>query len=200
MTLGYTLGGLVVFRLVWGLVGTRHARFGELRAPGRRAVLRYLTAVAAAPARAPRRPQPGRRAGDRRHARAGRSCSAAAAGPTATGARRRLARGRARTAPPTLFMATGAGARRRRRPGQRGCTGENLRRAAMVDGPQAGARRPSAIRSSWRTVGVLMLAAVLGFWALQWQGAPSAAAPDADRLALDGRDRQGGDRDQDDGD
>ena len=27
VTLGYTLAGLVVFRLLWGLVGTRHARF-----------------------------------------------------------------------------------------------------------------------------------------------------------------------------
>ena len=29
VTLGYTLAGLVAFRLVWGLVGTRHARFAS---------------------------------------------------------------------------------------------------------------------------------------------------------------------------
>ena len=27
VTLGYTMAGLVVFRLLWGLVGTRYARF-----------------------------------------------------------------------------------------------------------------------------------------------------------------------------
>ena len=29
VTLGYTLAGLIVFRLLWGLVGTRHARFSD---------------------------------------------------------------------------------------------------------------------------------------------------------------------------
>ncbi len=29
VTLGYTMGGLVAFRIVWGLVGTRYARFGS---------------------------------------------------------------------------------------------------------------------------------------------------------------------------
>ncbi len=40
-TLGYSAAGLVAFRLLWGLVGTRHARFaGFVRGP--RAVLHYL--------------------------------------------------------------------------------------------------------------------------------------------------------------
>ena len=44
-TLGWTLAGLIVWRLVWGLVGTRHARFGDfVTGPG--AVLRYLKNVA----------------------------------------------------------------------------------------------------------------------------------------------------------
>jgi cytochrome b len=44
VTLGYTLGGLVVFRLVWGLVGTRYARFSSfVRGPA--AVLRYLKSL-----------------------------------------------------------------------------------------------------------------------------------------------------------
>jgi cytochrome b len=46
VTLGYTLGGLLVFRLVWGLVGTRYARFANfVRGPG--AVLRYLHSIKA---------------------------------------------------------------------------------------------------------------------------------------------------------
>jgi len=28
-TLGYTMAGLIVFRLVWGFIGSRHARFGD---------------------------------------------------------------------------------------------------------------------------------------------------------------------------
>jgi len=39
--LGYTVLGLVAFRLLWGLIGTRHARFGSF-AYGPRSVLTYL--------------------------------------------------------------------------------------------------------------------------------------------------------------
>jgi cytochrome b len=41
LTAGYTVAGLVAFRLIWGLVGTRHARFASfIRGP--RAVFDYL--------------------------------------------------------------------------------------------------------------------------------------------------------------
>jgi len=44
VTLGYTVAGLVVFRLLWGLFGTRHARFRSfVRGPA--VVRRYLAAM-----------------------------------------------------------------------------------------------------------------------------------------------------------
>ena len=46
ITLGYTVGGLVVFRLLWGVVGTRYARFGSF-VRGPRAVAGYLQALLA---------------------------------------------------------------------------------------------------------------------------------------------------------
>jgi len=46
ITLGYTAGGLVLFRLLWGFVGSRWARFSSfVRGPG--AVLAYVKALAA---------------------------------------------------------------------------------------------------------------------------------------------------------
>jgi cytochrome b len=44
VTLGYTMAGLVAFRLVWGLVGTRYARFKEF-VRGPRSVIRYLGGI-----------------------------------------------------------------------------------------------------------------------------------------------------------
>ena len=44
VTLGYTVAGLVAFRLLWGLIGTRHARFRAfVRGPG--VVRRYFMAM-----------------------------------------------------------------------------------------------------------------------------------------------------------
>ncbi len=43
-TLGYTFAGLIAFRLVWGFVGTRHARFSSfVSGPG--AVMRYFRSI-----------------------------------------------------------------------------------------------------------------------------------------------------------
>lgn len=43
---GYAVAGLVAFRLVWGIIGTRHARFGDfVSSPA--TVITYLKALAA---------------------------------------------------------------------------------------------------------------------------------------------------------
>jgi cytochrome b len=44
VTLGYTVAGLIAFRLLWGLVGTRYARFASF-AFGPRAVLGYVKSL-----------------------------------------------------------------------------------------------------------------------------------------------------------
>lgn len=45
VTLGYAMAGLVAFRVLWGLVGTRHARFASfVRGPA--AAWRYLRSLA----------------------------------------------------------------------------------------------------------------------------------------------------------
>ncbi|MDR2012610.1 MAG: cytochrome b/b6 domain-containing protein, partial [Rhodanobacter sp.] len=45
VTLGYTMAGLVCFRVVWGVLGTRHARFSNfVRSPA--AAWRYLSSLA----------------------------------------------------------------------------------------------------------------------------------------------------------
>jgi len=44
VTLGYTLGGLIVFRLIWGFFGTKYARFSDfVRGPS--AVINYLRSL-----------------------------------------------------------------------------------------------------------------------------------------------------------
>ena len=44
VTLGYAFAGLIAFRLLWGFIGTRYARFSSFVA-GPRPVLRYLGSI-----------------------------------------------------------------------------------------------------------------------------------------------------------
>src|SRR5690606_37588088 len=44
VTLGYTMAGLLAFRVLWGLVGTRYARFASF-VRGPRAVIGYLKSL-----------------------------------------------------------------------------------------------------------------------------------------------------------
>lgn len=166
VTLGYTMVGLVVFRLLWGVFGTRHARFAQF-VHGPAAAARYLKSLL--------RGRPEHHAG---HNPAGALAIVAllllAMAVPATGwalfndlggewledvhegvANAMLALVAAHVA----AVAISSWLHR-----------ENLV-AAMVTGRKT-APREEAIRGAWRSVAALMLVAVLGFWWLQWQAAP----------------------------
>lgn len=166
VTLGYTMAGLVAFRVLWGLLGTRHARFTDfVRGPA--AVAAYLKSLL--------RGRPEHHAG---HNPAGALAIVAllllAVAVPATGwalfndlagewledvhegvANAMLAL----VAVHVAAVAIGSWLHR-----------ENLV-ASMISGRKS-APREEAIRGAWRSVAALMLVAVLGFWWLQWQAAP----------------------------
>jgi cytochrome b len=176
VTLGYTMAGLVGFRILWGLVGTRYARFRSfVRGPA--AVRRYLSAIL--------RGQPEHHVG---HNPAGAlaivamlalTLAVAASGWSAYheiggdwleevhefAANLMLAIVGVHIA--GVLLASWMHR-------------ENLVRA-MIDGRKA-ARPEEGVRSAWRSVAALMLVAVLGFWWLQWQNAPATTGK-ADRPA-----------------
>jgi cytochrome b len=170
VTLGYTVAGLVAFRLLWGLVGTRHARFSAfVRGPG--AVLRHLRGLV--------RGQPEHHTG---HNPAGAwgivalltlALLVAASGwalyrPAAGHALEELHEGVANLMLGVVFvhvlavLVTGW------------IHGENLV-LAMLTGRKAGPAQ-EGIRRPWRALGALLLAAVLGYWALQGATIPATKA------------------------
>jgi len=170
VTLGYTMAGLVAFRIVWGLVGTRHARFASfVRGPA--AVAAYLRDL--------RRGRPSQHAG---HNPAGALAIVALLGlagvVTAAGWGsytdvggewlKELHEGAA-VAMLGLVGIHIAGV----------LVASWLHRGNLIGAMLTG-RKPAhpdeAVRSAWRSVAALMLVAVLGFWTVQWQGAPAAAS------------------------
>lgn len=170
VTLGWTLGGLVAFRLLWGLVGSRHARFASF-VRGPRAVGRYLGALL--------RGRPEHHVG---HNPAGALAIVAMLGLGAllVGSGWALYEGiggelfedlhegiaNALAAVAAVHVAGVALASWLHR--------ENLV-GAMFSGRKPGLPG-DAIRNAWRSVGVVLVAAVLGFWAWQWSSAPGADA------------------------
>ena len=166
VTLGYTMAGLVVFRLLWGVFGTRHARFTQfVRGPA--AVGGYLKSLL--------RGRPAHHAG---HNPAGALAIVAllllAVAVPATGWALFNDMGgewledvhegvaNAMLALVAVHVAAVAISSWLHR--------ENLV-SAMVTGRKT-APREEAIRGAWRSVAALLLVAVLGFWWLQWQTAP----------------------------
>jgi len=168
ITAGYTMAGLVAFRIVWGLIGTRHARFTDfVRGP--------LTAVEYLASLFGREPQ--HHTG---HNPAGGLAILALLGLAALTALtgwinyadmaghwmeevHEFLAGTMLAVVVLHIVAVIASSLLHR---------ENLV-AAMIHG-----RKPAppaeGIRSPWRSVAVVLLAGVLGFWWLQWESAPSA--------------------------
>lgn len=182
ITLGYTMGALVLFRIVWGLVGTRHARFASFVC-GPAAAWRYLRSLPGA--------TPEHHTG---HNPAGGlaivlllALAALAAG-SGWAAYNELGGdwvGELHESMANLMLGlvglhlagvvVGSVVHR-----------ENLVRA-MLTGRKAGAAG-EAISRPWRPVAAAVLAAVLGFWWLQWRSAPPAqqAADGAAAMARHG--------------
>lgn len=167
VTLGYTMAGLVGFRILWGLVGTRYARFSSfVRGPG--AVARYLGALL--------RGQPEHYTG---HNPVGALAIIALLGLTLA----ITASGWA------MLDDTGVewfeDVHEFASNLMLGVVGVHvagvlltswLERVNLI-GSMFNGRKPGrpdeGVRSAWRSVAALMLVAVLGFWWLQWQQAPS---------------------------
>ncbi len=168
VTLGYTMAGLVAFRIVWGLLGTRHARFSDfVRGPA--AVARHLGAML--------RGRPQRHVGHNPLgalaivALLGLTLAVAASGwAVFNDARGEWLEGVHEFAANAMLAVVGihiAGVLLASRAGHENLIG------AMVTGRKIG-RPEDGIRRAWRGVAMLMLAAVLGFWWLQWQTPPAA--------------------------
>jgi cytochrome b len=185
VTLGYTMAALVAFRIVWGLLGTRYARFASF-VRGPRAVLAYLRSLSG--------PKPEHHTG---HNPAGAlaivGLLALIAVTTATGwaayseiagdwleeVHEVAANGLLGLVIVHLIgVVVGSWVHR-----------ENLVRSMLTGRkpvPQA-----EGIRRGWATVAAVMLAAVLGFWWVQWQSAPADTGAQLSRASHDKHDRHG---------
>lgn len=172
VTLGYTMAGLVGFRLLWGLFGTRYARFAEfVRGPG--TVARYLGSLL--------RGQPEHYAG---HNPAGAvaivallalSAAAAASGWAVYNEAggewlEEVHEAAANLMLALVFVHIAAVLL------SSWLHHENLV-GAMISGYKNNVAA-HGIRRAWRSVAAIMLVAVLGFWWLQWQDAPAGNLAD----------------------
>jgi cytochrome b len=187
VTLGYTMAGLVGFRIVWGLIGTRHARFARF-VRGPRAVARYAGTLL--------RGQPEHHTG---HNPAGALAILALLGLSVavTGSGWAVYHdiagnwlGEVHESAANIMLAIVV----------THVVGvlvaswlhqENLTRA-MVTGYKRG-KPGQGIGHPWRSVAALMLIAVAGFWWLQWQSAFSPSGLNHRAAAT----AQAGERDHD---
>lgn len=170
VTLGYTMAGLVVFRLLWGIVGTRYARFSNF-VRGPRAVTAYLR--------------------DMLGGRAQQHTGHNPAGAVAIVAMLALALAVAASGWATYEDIGGKWLEEFHEAAANimlGVVGIHIAGVllgswlhrdkligAMITGRKRG-RTENGLRSAWRSVGALMVVAVLGFWWTQWNSAPVGAA------------------------
>ena len=173
VTLGYTMAGLVAFRVLWGLIGTRHARFSSfVRGPA--AIGRYLRSLVGG------RPEhhPG-------HNPAGALAVVALLGMTmlvgATGWATYHGVGGDwledwhEGAAEVMLAVVGVHV-------AAVVLASWLHHSPLIRAMVTG-RRPGSpgegVRSAWRSVAFVMMLAVLGFWWMQWQAAASPGAAGA---------------------
>lgn len=183
VSLGYTMAGLVAFRLVWGLVGTRHARFASfVRGPA--TVTRYLRGLLdGRPEAGPGHNPAGALAIVGMLALAAVLTTAGWATYNELGGDwiEELHEGTA-SLMLTLVGVHVAGV----------LLSSLLHRENLVAAMFSGRKRAQpeqALRSAWRSVAALMLAAVLAFWWFQWQDATTApAAASASTSVHEGKD------------
>jgi len=170
VSLGYTLGGLVAFRVLWGLLGTRYARFASfVRGPA--AVMRYLSSIA--------RGQPEHHVG---HNPAGALAIVlllllSVATVVSGWANYNDLGGHWLEELHEVaanFMLAVVGVHVAGVVMASWLHRENLVRA-MLTGRKEGAPN-QGIRWTWWPLALVLLAAVLGFWWLQWQSAPATAS------------------------
>lgn len=171
VTLGYTMAGLVIFRILWGLIGTRYARFSSF-VHGPDVVKRYVEALM--------RGRPEHHTG---HNPAGALAIIALLGLTLVVAltgwvtyyeigsnRLEDTHEAAANVMLAIVLVHVAGV----------VLASWLHREnlvfAMFSGRKSG-KPGEGIRNAWRSVALLMIVAVLGFWAAQWGNAPSGAIP-----------------------
>lgn len=182
VTLGYTMAGLVAFRIVWGLVGTRYARFSDfVRGPA--SVLSYFRGLL--------RGRPGHYLG---HNPAGALTILAFLVMTVilagTGwATYHAVGGEAMEELHEVFanlMLVIVGVHVAGVLVSSWVHRENLV-GAMVNGRKAGEER-DGIRGARRGVAAVLLIAVLAFWWYQWQQAPVAGGPGDGAAASEQRD------------
>ena len=162
VTLGYTMAGLVAFRILWGFVGTRYARFASI-VRGSKSVATYLRSLLA---RQPEHHTGHNPAGalaivgmlvlTAAIATTGWATYNEVAGEWVAELHEVIANGMLLLVALHIAAVFVSGWLHQ----------ENLARA-MLTGRKSGA--PSqGISCAWRVVAVLLLVAVLGFWYMQW--------------------------------